>query len=208
MEARTLVDLGATTSTIEEPQAGPFHVGPHGLAITVDGEMFTRMTNLVAIVGSVRATPERRRMRGRSTEAPFGQGFEQMQRLSGRGVVHLEMGGARFHALDLEEGDCAYLREERVFGFQESISFEHGRVSNDESDLALELVHLAGVGRVLLQLNGGMKSLAVPPGAPMVVPLQRLVGWFGRVTPRLVGLAGQGAVELTGDGHALLVTPG
>jgi hypothetical protein len=38
----------------------------------------------------------------------------------------------------------------------------------------------------------------------MVVPLTRLVGWFGRVTPRMVGLVGHGAVELTGEGYALL----
>jgi uncharacterized protein (AIM24 family) len=208
MEARTLVELGASTSTIEEPAAGPFHVGPHGLAITVSGEMLTRMTNLVAIVGSVQAKPERKRARGRAIEASFGEGADQMQRLVGHGVVHLEMGGARFHALDLDDNDGAYLREERVFGFEESIGFEHGRLSDDEGKLALDLVHLSGDGRVLLQLNGAMKSLAVPPGAPMVVPLQRLVGWFGRVSPRLTGFAGQGAVELTGDGYALLVTPG
>jgi uncharacterized protein (AIM24 family) len=208
MEARTLVELGASTSTIEAPHAGPFHVGPHGLAITVSGEMLTRMTNLVAIVGSVQARPERKRARGRALDAPFGEGPEQMQRLVGHGVVHLEMGGARFHALDLDDNDGAYLREERVFGFEETIGFEHGRLSDDEGKLSLELVHLSGDGRVLLQLNGAMKSLAVPPGAPMVVPLQRLVGWFGRVSPRLTGFAGQGAVELTGDGYALLVTPG
>ncbi|MBE2250280.1 MAG: hypothetical protein IAE78_12105 [Myxococcus sp.] len=207
MPARTLVELGASTSDIEEPQAGPFHLGPHGLAVTVHGEMLTRMTNLVAIVGTVSATPENRRARGKATDQPFGEGQRQMQRLSGHGVVHLELGGARFHALDLND-DSAYLREEHVFGFEETIGFEHGRLSDEGLKLGLDLVHLSGDGRVLLQLSGAMKSLAVPPGAPMMVPLQRLVGWFGRVSPRLTGFAGQGAVELTGDGYALLVTPG
>lgn len=165
------------------------------------------MTNLVAIVGSVTARPEYKRSRGKATEQHFGEGPNQMQRLLGHGVVHLEMGSARFHALDLND-DSAYLREERVFGFEETIGFEHGRLADDEGKLSLDLVHLSGDGRVLLQLNGAMKSLAVPPGEPMVVPLQRLVGWFGRVSPRLTGFAGQGAVELTGDGYALLVTPG
>ncbi|MDP3233523.1 MAG: tetratricopeptide repeat protein [Myxococcales bacterium] len=207
MEARTLVELGASTSDIEQPQAGPFHVGPHGLAVTVNGEMLTRMTNLVAIVGSVTAHPENRRARGRAVEQPFGEGPAQMQRLTGHGVVHLEMGGARFHALDLND-DSAYLREEHVFGFEETIGFEHGHLSEDGIKVGLDLVHLSGDGRVLLQLGGAMKSLAIPPGSPMMVPLQRLVGWFGRVSPRLTGFAGQGAVELTGDGFALLVTPG
>jgi uncharacterized protein (AIM24 family) len=72
--------------------------------------------------------------------------------------------------------------------------------------MRLELVNLKGHGRVLLQIDGPMKAMPVPPGAPMVVPLQRLVGWYGRVSPRLVGFGGQGAVELTGDGFALLET--
>ncbi len=207
MEARTLVEIGASTSDIEQPQAGPFHVGPHGLVVTVNGEMLTRMTNLVAIVGTVTAHPENRRARGRAVDQPFGEGAAQMQRLSGHGVVHLEMGSARFHALDLND-DSAYLREEHVFGFEETIGFEHGHLSEDGLKAGLDLVHLSGDGRVLLQLGGALKSLAIPPGAPMMVPLQRLVGWFGRVSPRLTGFAGQGAVELTGEGYALLVTPG
>ncbi len=207
MEARTLVEIGASTSDIEQPQAGPFHVGPHGLVVTVNGEMLTRMTNLVAIVGTVTAHPENRRARGRAVDQPFGEGAAQMQRLSGHGVVHLEMGSARFHALDLND-DSAYLREEHVFGFEETIGFEHGHLSEDGLKAGLDLVHLSGDGRVLLQLGGALKSLAIPPGAPMMVPLQRLVGWFGRVSPRLTGFAGQGTVELTGEGYALLVTPG
>ncbi|MBL8922387.1 MAG: tetratricopeptide repeat protein [Myxococcaceae bacterium] len=207
MQARTLVELGETTSDIEQPNAGPFHVGPQGLAITVNGQMLSRMSNLVAIVGSVTATPEPKRARGRATEQPFGDGANQVQRLVGHGVVHLEMGGARFHALDLND-ESAYLREERVFGFEETIGFEHGTLTDEAQKLRLDLVHLSGDGRVLLQLGGAMKALAIPAGEPMVVPLQRLVGWFGRVSPRLTGFAGQGAVELTGDGYALLVTPG
>ncbi len=207
MQGRSLVELGAETSgEFDQPQ-GPFLVGPHGLAVSVNGLMLSRMTNLVAIVGSVAAEPETKRTRGRSTDAPFGQGANQMQRLSGHGVVHLEMSGERFHAVDLAE-DTAYVREERLFAFEESIGFEHGKLADETGKISLELVHLSGSGRVLLALNGAMKSLAVPPGAPMVVPLQRLVGWFGHITPRLTGFAGQGAVELTGDGHALLVTPG
>lgn len=208
MEARTLVELSNTNSPLEAPHAGPFHVGPHGLAISVGGEMLSRMSNLVAIVGSVGATAEFRRSRGRSTGAGFGEPPAQLQRLVGHGVVHLETGSSRFHALSLEEGDGAYVREECVFGFEESISFENGRLTDERNRLVLDLVHLAGAGQVLLQLSGAMKSLAIPPGAPMVVPLHRLVGWFGRVAPRLTGLAGQGAVELTGVGYALLMTPG
>ena len=71
----------------------------------------------------------------------------------------------------------------------------------------LELVHLKGTGRVLLQLDGNLRAMPIPVAAPLVVPLHRVVGWFGRVTPRLTGFGGRGAVELTGEGYALLGAP-
>ncbi len=213
MASQRLMDLGASTGWVDEPTAGPFQIGAAGLAVTVSGEMLVRMTGLVAVVGSVKVAPEARRKRGRPTQEPFGEGAAQLQRLSGHGVVYLETGSVRFHAVDLADqpgvavdDEGAYLREELVFGFEEAVSYENGRLAAEP--LSLDLVHLKGHGRVLLALEGALKAMAVPPGAPMVVPLHRLVGWFGRVTPRLVGFGGQGAVELTGDGFALLGTPG
>ena len=103
------------------------------------------------------------------------------------------------------DDDGAYLREELVFAFEEAISFENGKLSAEGQ--TLELAHLKGNGRVLLQLNGALRTMPIPAGAPMVVPLHRVVGWFGRVTPRLMGFGGRGAIELTGEGYALLGAP-
>ena len=104
-------------------------------------------------------------------------------------------------AIDLDD-DGAYMREERVFAFEEAIAFENGRLT--DAGKFVDLVNLKGQGRVLLQLDGPLKAMPIPVGSPTVVPLTRLVGWFGRVTPRMVGLAGLGAIELTGEGYALL----
>ena len=213
MRSQRLVDLGAASGWVKEPSQGPFHMGTEGLAVTVAGEMLTRMTGLVAVVGGIEVKPEVRRKRGRPTAEPFGQAATQLQRVSGNGVVYLEPGKRRFFAVDLTDtngasvdDDGAYLREEAVFAFEEPVSFENGHITGE--GLGLELVHLKGTGKALLQLEGTMKAMPIPAGAPMVVPLKRLVGWFGRVTPRLMGFGGQGAVELKGDGYALLETPG
>ncbi len=182
-------------------ERGPFHLGNDGLAVSVHGEMLVRLTNLVAVVGSVEVAPEMRRIRGRPTEQPFGTGAAQMQRVRGAGVLYLEHGRSTFHAIDLDD-EGAYLREERVFAFEEPIAYENGRLT--DAGQSVDLVNLKGQGRVLLQLDGPLKAMPIPVGSPMVVPLSRLVGWFGRVTPRMVGLVGLGAVELTGEGYALL----
>ena len=107
--------------------------------------------------------------------------------------------------IDVDD-EGVYLREERIFAFEESIAFENGRLTGDHG-VALDLVNLKGAGRALVQLEGTLKAMPIPAGAPMLVPLNRLVGWFGYVTPRVVAFAAQGAVELTGEGFALLGAP-
>jgi tetratricopeptide (TPR) repeat protein/uncharacterized protein (AIM24 family) len=213
MPSQRLMDLGASSGWAQEPGAGPFHMSSDGLAVVVNGEMRSRMTGLVAVVGGLEVTPEVRRKRGRPTSEPFGADSAQLQRLSGAGTLFLEPGRHRFFAVDLTDNDGtvvdddgAYLREAVVFAFEESVSFENGGISGD--GLAVELVHLKGQGKALLQLEGAMKSMPLQPGAPMVVPLKRLVGWFGRATPRLLRFGGQDAIELRGEGYALLETPG
>ena len=212
MSPQRLVDLGASGSWVQEPGAGPFHISTDGLAVTVAGEMMVRMMGLVAIVGSVEVTPEFKRRRGRPSQEPFGTGASQLQRVTGNGVLYLEPGRSKFHAVDLTDqngvaldDDGAYLREEMVFAFEEAIFYENGRLTAEGQ--SLDLAHLKGNGRVLLQLDGSLRAMPIPLGAPMVVPLHRVVGWFGRVSPRLMGFGGRGALELTGEGYALLGTP-
>jgi hypothetical protein len=211
LSARRLTDLGQGAEWQHQPSTDPFQLGPAGIAVTVSGEMLLRLEGLVAMAGNVSVVPEAKRRRGRPTPEPFGEGPAQLHRARGYGVVYLEAPSG-FHSLDLSDqaqagvdDDGAYLREELVFAFEESVAFENGRLT-DELGQWIDLVHLQGPGRVLLRLDGALKAMPVPAGTPMVLPLARLVGWFGRVTPRLAELGGQGAVELTGDGFALLIT--
>jgi uncharacterized protein (AIM24 family) len=203
LQTRRMSELGPqAANALELGVDGPFHFGPQGLAVTVNGELLTRVAGLVAVAGAVEVAPQARRYRGRDTELPFGEGTAQLQRATGRGVLHIELGSQQFQAIDLDD-EGAYLREERVFAFEESIAFENGRLTA-EGGLSVDLVHLKGQGRLLLSLEGPMNVMAVPTGLPLVVPLRRLVGWYGHVSPRLMGFAGQGAIELTGEGFALL----
>ncbi|MFT3842980.1 MAG: tetratricopeptide repeat protein [Myxococcaceae bacterium] len=201
VEVPKLVDLGPSLDYGQSPKAGPFHIGAEGLALSVEGELLSRLQGVVAVVGSVDAQPERRRFRGRASEEAFGEGAGQMQRLSGYGVVYLESTGGEFQAIDLDD-EGVYLREERIFAFEEVVAFENGKLTGE--NITVPLVNLKGRGRVLLKLDGPLKAIAVPPGTPLKVPLNRLVGWYGRVSPKVIGFVGQKALELTGDGYALL----
>lgn len=210
--APPLLELGHGVRLLGEPLAGPFHVSDEAVAVVVQGEMLSRLDGLVAWTGSLAFKPEKKRFRGRSTDKPFGLGAEQMIRLEGKGVAFIEASERTFLPVDLDD-ESGYFREQVVFAFEEAVSFENGRVPS-EVPPDLDLVHLRGKGRVLLALEGPLRSLEVKMDAPVTVPLAHLVGWHGSVTPKVVpaawdeaGKPALGAVELSGEGFALFSLP-
>jgi hypothetical protein len=204
MVAPRLEELGPSQALTFTPGelSGPFNLSPDGLALSVNGELLSRLPGLLAVVGSIDATPENKRSRGRTIDQGFGQGDHQLQRVRGNGLIHLDPQGARYQAIDLAD-EGAYVREERVFAFEEAVAFENARLTG-QGTFGVDVVHLKGQGKVLLKLEGALKAMQIPPGTPLKVPLARLVGWYGYVSVRVMGFVGQGAVELTGDGYVLL----
>jgi len=187
--------------------AEPFTAAPGGLAVSVRGELLCRLAGLAAWRGELAFAGEVKRFRGRATDKPFGEGADRMHRLTGEGLVVLRPAGRRLAVLDLG-GEAAYFAEAMVFGFEEPVVFENGRLTSAAGDL--DLVHLRGRGRVVLRTRGEPLAVDVTPAAPVRVPVAALVGWTGTLAPRLVALAGAdgaavgGAVELTGEGRALV----
>jgi Tetratricopeptide repeat len=190
-----------------------FTVTPEAVRAEVRGEVLVRTAGLLGWTGLIEAKAEFKRFRGRVTDKPFGWGQARMHRLVGTGTAWVGVMGRTFLAVDLGD-ESVYLREDWVFGFEEPVMFENGRVPSEVAP-DLDLVHLSGVGQVLLALPGPLRSTEVKHDAPVTVPLQNWVGWQGQLSPRVVALGWEGpegtpapAVELSGEGHALLCVPG
>lgn len=189
-----------------------FTVTPEAVRVEVRGEVLVRTAGLLGWTGIIEAKAEFKRFRGRVTDKPFGWGPARMHRLVGTGTAWLGVMGRTFLAVDLGD-ESVYLREDWVFGFEEPVMFENGRVPSEVAP-DLDLVHLSGVGQVLLALPGPLRSTEVRHDAPVTVPLQHWVGWQGQLSPRVVALGWEGpegtpapAVELSGEGVALLCVP-
>jgi uncharacterized protein (AIM24 family) len=189
-----------------------FTVTPEAVRVEVRGEVLVRTAGLLGWTGVIEAKAEFKRFRGRVTDKPFGWGPARMHRLVGTGTAWLGVMGRTFLAVDLGD-ESVYLREDWVFGFEEPVMFENGRVPSEVAP-DLDLVHLSGVGQVLLALPGPLRSTEVRHDAPVTVPLQHWVGWQGQLSPRVVALGWEGpegtpapAVELSGEGVALLCVP-
>jgi uncharacterized protein (AIM24 family) len=205
------VSLGSLATSLQldaQGERGPFSMSSDVVALTVQGELLTRLSRLVSVSGQVELKPERKRFRGRATEKPFGEGEAQMVRAKGSGTLWVEREKRVFVVVDLSD-ESAYFREDVVFAFEEAVVFENGRVP---SDLApdLDLVHLRGTGRVLLSLSGLMRSVPVAMNRPVTLPVTHLVGWSGNLTPKMVALTQdekgkplRSGLELSGDGFAL-----
>jgi uncharacterized protein (AIM24 family) len=211
-EVPVLAELTPAVALVGASQTNPFRVGNGHFSAFVEGELLTRLEGLVAWSGALQFQPEPKRIRGRASEQSFGEGPGQLVRASGQGVLFLEAPSTRsFLAVDLgEEG--VYVREECLFAFEEAVAFENGKVPSDVAP-DLDLVHLSGRGRVVMSLSGTLRSVVVAQEMPVTVPLSHLVGWQGKVTPRVVSLpAAEGpsprvAVELSGEGFALIALP-
>jgi len=189
-----------------------FTVTPEAVRVEVRGEVLLRTAGLLGLTGVIEARAEFKRFRGRVTDKPFGWGPARMHRLLGTGTAWLGVMGRTFLAVDLGD-ESVYLREDWVFGFEEPVMFENGRVPSEVAP-DLDLVHLSGMGQVLLALPGPLRSTEVRHDAPVTVPLQHWVGWQGQLSPRVVALGWEGpegtpapAVELSGEGVALLCVP-
>ncbi len=197
----------AASRLVESVPGEVFSIVGAALSVAVRGEVRVRLDGLFATQGRVAMAGELKRFRGRATEKPFGEGATRMHRVSGDGVLLYRTQGRRFSALDLGP-DAAYLREEILFGFEDGIAFENGRVPSSIS-AELNLVHLRGRGRFLLATVGEPVSVDVVPLAPLKVPLAALVGWIGALTPRVCALLDDPAeprvvaVELAGEGRVL-----
>jgi len=184
-----------------------FTVQGDTLVVTVKGATLSRTDGLFAQKGALQLAPEMKRFRGKATEKPFGVGASQMRRVTGDGLLLVRASGRRFTVLDLG-GESGYFREEAVFGLEEGIGFENGRVPS-RLQAELNLVHLKGRGRFLVVSRGEPVSVDVGADQPVRVPLAALVGWTGNLTPRLATLAGESegdgpvAVELSGEGRAI-----
>ena len=195
----------AAERTLQPQAEEPFAADGAALAVAVHGELLCRLDGLLAWRGQVGFLAEVKRFRGRATDKPFGERSDRMHRLGGHGLVLLSAVGRRFTVLDLG-GEAGFFREVVVFGFEEVVAYENGRLASPAGDV--DLVHLRGQGRVVLRTAGEPLAVAVTPDAPVRVPARALVGWVGGLTPRLSpapeGSTLGGAVELSGQGLVLV----
>jgi uncharacterized protein (AIM24 family) len=187
------------------PVTQPFQLDGETLTLRVDGELRARLPNLLWMRGNIDRQGETKRFRGRVTEQPFGEGQDRVFDLKGHGVVAIARRGLVFTPVDLRE-EAVYLVESALLAFESSLGYENGRIPGGSfADLAL--VHLRGNGQAVIRSDGTLCSLVVSEDGPVQMPIERLIGWLGNLTPSLSGTQEDRSVQLQGEGWALWALP-
>ncbi|MGZ3441224.1 MAG: tetratricopeptide repeat protein, partial [Polyangia bacterium] len=187
----------------------PFALAEGGmLVVRVDGKLPTRTFGAIASSGQLTFEPLMRRVRGQPTDEPFGDGADAMFYANGHGLVVVAPRGAKFTALALAD-DILYVRETALFAFEENLHWENGRVPGGGPD-SMRVVQFRGTGRLVLRAARAAFSLKIEPEQPMFVEATALLGWIGRVVPRVLhGQDGEPTpyVECSGEGVLILEEP-
>ena len=196
----------------------PFALAEEGmLVLRVDGRLPTRTFGAIASTGSLTFEPLYRRVRAQATEEGFGDGGEAMFVAVGKGTMVVAPRGGQFTLLSLAD-DIVYLRESVVFSFEESLQWENGRVPGsiartDEGlarDDSSRIVQFRGQGRLAMRTARVTYTLKIDPDAAFFVDNNALLGWIGRVVPRV--LHGEDGAptpyaECSGEGVLILEEP-
>jgi len=198
------VDELIDEARLQAPLAGRFLITASGyLIVEVAGRVCTRLTGLHFCAGSGFAYSSlKKRKRGASGDEELSGGGGSICAVEGVGRLGFHPGDGEFKSIALT-GEVAYLCEERLFAFDPELEYENGRVSGSD----ISLVHLFGRGSLVFRSPSRLHALEVTPDASVVIPADSLVGWFGRLIPRIVHGGpfdpSLSALELTGEGVLL-----
>jgi uncharacterized protein (AIM24 family) len=175
-----------------------------------------RLDAIRAIGGSATTRILHRRTREADTSEVLGGIGSPLVRIAGD--VELVLGARPAHELILLtlEEDLAFVREDRLLGFEMCLGYENGRVSLEPAAQGARpladgaaVVQLRGSGTLVVEVAGKLTSLASAPGRPLIVRREWVVGWFGRLVTRALSPADsptrqRGLVSFSGEGLVLL----
>ena len=175
-----------------------------------------RVDALRAVSGAIAMRELHRRTRKTETQEVLGGVGSPLVGIEGD--ARLLFGPRAGHKLALlaVEAGLAFIRENVLFGFDLALNYENGGILSEPwvsatrpSGDAMSLVQLRGDGTIVLEVTGSLGSVASVAGRPLVMRRQWVVGWLGRLVPRMLPSSEAPGTQadmlsFSGDGVVLL----
>ncbi len=198
----------ADQTKLGEPLEGRFLIAKSGYLLTnVADRVNARLSGLHFCSSEGLAYSEiKKRCRNSREQEPFDGDDGALYEIKGGGRLGFHPGNGVFSAVSLEN-EIAHIREDMLFAFDPELSYENGKMPEE----TVSLVHLKGVGALVIKSPVVPHSLEVTPERGVIIPVGGLVGWFGRLLPR--NAAGGPfspdleTVEFVGEGVLLFCLP-
>ncbi|MCI0480611.1 MAG: tetratricopeptide repeat protein [Candidatus Dadabacteria bacterium] len=146
---------------------------------------FSRVGGLIAAEGKHVFSPARRRIKGTFSDQQLGGSADPIMKIAGEGTLLLSAGEKRIVIVQVTPKENLYVTEDALFSFQSTISWENGTINFGPKE-KIELVQLSGEGNVAILSKKAPSLHEVPEGKPARVARGRLVGWQGRLTPKII----------------------
>lgn len=149
-----------------------------------------------------------RRSLGRELPEPLGGARHPLSLIEGQGHVFVKAGGDFELVTIALAGELFYIREDRLAGFDYSLSYECGRLPTSERDHE-PMVQLSGEGALTFVASRGVTGAHISSAAPTIVRASDVIGWTGRLLPHPLPndaspLPAARWIRLTGEGFVLL----
>lgn len=203
----TVASLGARGAA--DTATSPFVDDDGLLVFPIREAAYLRTDLLVGLRGSFEVEPVYRRYRGRRTDSFFGGSKTPLAAALGDGRAWLDAGDAEVTVLALDNEEL-YLVEGTLLAFSAGLVWENGRLP-EPGGKDLDIVHLRGTGRVVLQTKRRLRAIE-SGDRPVTVAAPRLVGWAGAVVPSRGSFPGlpesvdrPSIVRFEGNGRVLVV---
>lgn len=157
--------------------------------LAVEGEMIVRQDLIAACSGGARMERAPRRHRGRLTDEWLGSDERPFvhvhvdprsdgESAAPEGDIYLAGGGSLLVRVAVD-GEGLLVREDRIVAFDGVLSWEQASIP--QADRAIQMLQLRGRGRAVLSARFEPIAIEVSTRRPVLVALQRLIGWMGDV---------------------------
>ncbi len=207
----------ARESLLAFPRESAVVLHPSGVALVqtnsgvgekVARSFAARLESMRAVKGTMTTNVMQRRNRDKESDEVLGGLVSPLARIDGDAELVLGPRPAH-HLVPLQlDDDLAFVREDLLLGFELTLAYENGRLSLDEAD-PMPILQLRGTGTIILELLAGFTTIDATAGSQVLVRRDWIVGWIGRLIPRVIPAgeapAGQrGLVGFRGDGTVML----
>ncbi len=147
-----------------------------------------------------------KRYRGKDTKAVFAEKKDDPIILFyGNGMIVYKSQLLSVKVFNIKN-EHIFVNDERLEAFYGDLEWENGRLEL-QADKSKNVTQFKGTGDIFLGLNNGLHSVEITSNNPMILRIEKLLGWYGKLIPRLVANQTQLSglfISFHGEGVVLL----